>query len=79
MEEFKVTDHFLVPEHTKLSEEEKQKLLEKHNISLKQLPMIKLTDPAIQPLGPKVGDVIRIKRWSPTSKITEFYRLVVNG
>lgn len=79
MEEFKITEHFLVPEHIKLSEEEKNKLLGKHNISVKQLPMIKLTDPAIKHLDAKVGDVIKIVRWSPTAKTTEFYRMVVNG
>ena len=78
-EQFNITEHFLVPEHIKLTEQEKSELLEKYNISQKQIPMIKITDPAIKHLNVKYGDIIKITRWSPTSKITEFYRMAING
>ncbi len=74
-----ITQHFLVPQHIKLAEEQKQGLLKKFNISFKQLPMIKISDPAIKNLGVKVNDVILIKRKSPTAKETDYYRLVVDG
>jgi DNA-directed RNA polymerase subunit H (RpoH/RPB5) len=79
MEKVDITKHSLVPEHNKLSEEEKQKLLKKHNISLRQLPKILKSDPAIQHLDIKVGDLIKIKRKSPTNKESIFYRVVING
>jgi len=77
--QFNITEHFLVPEHIKLTEEEKTILLNKYNITIKQLPMIDIKDPALKDLNPKVGEVIKIVRWSPTSKTTEFYRVVVDG
>lgn len=74
-----ITQHFLVPQHVRLTDEQKNQLLGKFNISLKQLPMIKINDPAIKDLGVKPGDVISIRRKSPTSKETDYYRLVVDG
>jgi len=76
-EELQINQHFLVPQHIKLTEEQKKQLLETFNISLKQLPMIKIDDPAIKDMGVKVNDVILIKRKSPTAKETDYYRLVV--
>lgn len=78
-EESKPIQHFLVPEHIKLDEAEKNKLLEQYNISLKQLPGILINDPSIKSLGAKAGDVILIKRKSQTAKETEFFRVVLNG
>jgi DNA-directed RNA polymerase subunit H len=72
-------NHFLVPEHTKLSEQEKTEFLNKCNIAVKQLPQIKSSDPAIKTLNVIVGDVIKIIRKSPTAGTTEFYRVVING
>ncbi len=74
---FDITKHILVPEHTKVNEDEKQKLLKQFNISIKQLPEIKLSDPAIQRLNPKIGDVIKIRRKSPTIGESFFYRVVI--
>ncbi|RMD45882.1 DNA-directed RNA polymerase subunit H [Candidatus Pacearchaeota archaeon] len=53
--------HVLQPKHEKLSPEETEKLLEKLNISLSQLPKISIDDPAV-PKGCKKGDVLRIER-----------------
>lgn len=74
-----VTKHVLVPKHTKLSEREKKQLLEKYNITVKQLPRISKKDPAIQHLDVKPGDVIKIHRESKTAGKTEFYRSVANA
>ena len=79
MEQPSILKHILVPEHTKLTEEEKKKVLEQYNISIKQLPKIMLNDPAIQHLEPKIGDVMKIKRKSVTAKETIFYRVGVRG
>lgn len=78
-EKFNIQEHKLIPKHTKLSEEETQKLLEQYNISLKQLPKILKSDPAIKDLNAKPGDVIKIDRESPTMGKTSFYRVVLNA
>ncbi|HHI04235.1 MAG TPA: DNA-directed RNA polymerase subunit H [Candidatus Woesearchaeota archaeon] len=71
--------HMLVPEHSKLNKKEIQELLEKYNISLNELPKILLTDPSIEKLNLKVGDVIKITRDSPTAGKFTYYRVVING
>jgi len=75
---FDVTGHILVPKHVKLDEKDKEKVLEKFNISIKQLPNISKKDPGIQGLDAKPGDVIEIIRNSPTVGNTKFYRVVIN-
>ena len=78
-EKFDVSNHQFVPKHEKLTEEEKEKVLAKYNISENQLPKIKKADPAIQKFDPKSGDVIRIIRKSPTIGDTEYFRIVSNA
>ena len=74
MKKFNVTDHSLVPKHTKMNELEKKKLFERYNISLKELPKISKRDPAILHLNVKPGDVIKVIRQSPTAGESIFYR-----
>ena len=62
-----------------MSESEKQKVLTQYNVSIKQLPQILLSDPAIQHLNAKIGDVIRITRNSQTVGETSYYRVVIYG
>lgn len=75
---FRIDKHILIPKHAKLSEKEKVKLLEKYNISLKEVPRILKTDSAIESLGVKPGDIIKIIRQSPTAGEAIFYRVVTN-
>lgn len=75
---FKLDKHTLIPKHSRLSDAQKEKLLEKYNISVKELPRILRTDPAISSLVPKPGDVIRITRKSLTASEADFYRVVVD-
>jgi len=70
--------HLLVPEHFKLTDKEKEVVLERYHISLKELPKIKKNDPAIDHLNVKEGDVIKIVRESPTAGESIFYRGVIN-
>ena len=74
-----ITKHSFVPKHIKLTEEEVQELLTQYNISLKQLPNIKKSDPVIKELNAKPGDVIKIMRRSQTAGEYLFYRVVING
>ena len=67
--------HILQPKHTKLKTEEVKKLLETYNLSLSQLPKIKITD-ASMPEGSAIGDVIKIER-KEEEKIYIYYRVVV--
>ena len=75
---FKSDKHILIPKHIKLSEAQKDKLLEKYNISVKELPKIFKTDSAISSLNAKPGDVIKITRKSLTASEAVFYRVVVD-
>ena len=75
---FKVDKHLLIPKHSKLSDSQKEKLLEKYKISEKELPKILKTDPAIISLDAKPGDVIKITRNSQTASEAVFYRVVVS-
>lgn len=53
--------HALQPKHTKLKAEEVKKLLAKYNISLSQIPKIKIDDPVLGE-GVSAGDVFKIER-----------------
>lgn len=77
MTKFNVLKHEMVPEHVVLSEEEKREVLEKYNISEKQLPKILAKDPVVKAIGAKPGDVVKIIRKSPVAGKSIYYRLVV--
>jgi len=77
--EFNIKKHSFVPEHIKLSDKEREEFLTKQNIIVSQLPMILLNDPAIEQLDADIGDIIKIKRSSPTNLESIFYRVVVYG
>jgi len=69
--------HELIPEHSKVSEKEAKELLKKYNITIREIPKILVTDPAIAHLDVKEGDIIKIKRNSRTAGETVFFRGVV--
>jgi len=75
---FKLDKHSLIPKHSKLSDSQKEKLLENYNISIKELPRIAKTDPAIISLNVKPGEVIKITRKSETASEAIFYRVVID-
>jgi len=66
--------HVLEPKHTKLKPEEVEKLLTELNISLAQLPKIKITDPVLEE-SCEVSDVVKIEReWEGKKEI--YHRVV---
>jgi len=67
--------HILQPKHTTLKQGEVEDLLKNYNISLTQLPKIKITDPAL-PEGANVGDVIKVEH-KDEDKVSFYYRVVV--
>lgn len=79
MKRIDIERHHMVPKHIVLTEEEKEEVLNRYKVSLRQLPKILITDPAIANRNPKVGDVVRIVRKSPTAEETVYYRVVVRG
>jgi DNA-directed RNA polymerase subunit H len=76
---YDVTKHALVPEHKKLSEKDTDVLLADYTITVRELPRILITDPAIQHLDLKEGDVVKIIRETPGCGKTLFYRRVTRG
>lgn len=72
-----ILSHELVPKHYIVSEEEKQKIMEKYRITKpSQFPKIKSTDPVVKAIGAKQGDLIKIIRKSNIAKEVVYYRLV---
>lgn len=67
----------LSPQYRIMLKEEVDRLLSEYNIVVKDLPKIKLTDPATKLLDAKEGDVLEIKRDSKTAGQYSYYRLVV--
>ena len=63
--------HILQPNQKKLEEKEVERMLNKFNIGLTQLPKISLKDAGL-PEGCKKGDVIEIKREDES-----YFRVVV--
>jgi DNA-directed RNA polymerase subunit H len=78
MSKLKIEEHSLVPKHEKINDKEKKELLEKYQITVKELPKIMKKDPVVKELGAKPGDVIKIIRKSETAGQAIFYRCVVN-
>jgi DNA-directed RNA polymerase subunit H (RpoH/RPB5) len=68
--------HILQPKHKKLNAEELDKLLLKLNISLTQLPKIKITDSSLTD-DYEISDVIEIERIDDEGNKTIYYRVVV--
>lgn len=72
------TTHDLIPEHEKLSDDEKQVFLDEYEISMRELPKIQQDDPALQHLDVEPNDIIKIHRDSPTAGQTKYYRGVID-
>ena len=74
---FNITQHFLVPKHIKLTEDEIKKLLIDLYITNKyNLPVMYRDDPMARYLDLTSGDVCKIIRYSPTSGEYISYRVV---
>ncbi len=74
-----ILEHEWVPEHEVLSPEEALKVLKELGVKPIQLPWIRASDPVARAIGARPGDIIRIKRKSPTAGEIIVYRYVVVG
>ena len=73
---FNVLKHTDVPDHTVLSEEDKDKIKKKYYITDdKQFPEISRFDPVAQAIGLRPKEVVEIIRPSPTAITAKYYRL----
>jgi len=72
-----IKEHFLVPPHYLLSEEQAAQILQEIGVEKKQLPVIHKNDSAIKEFKPRKGDVIKIVRNSQTAGKTIYYRRVL--
>lgn len=73
--QFNITHHILVPKHSIVNEQDVKKIINDYNIKNKfQLPHILKSDPISKYLGLKNGDVVKIKRISPTAGEYIIYR-----
>ena len=79
MKEMDIRKHEIVPKHTILNDKEKEELMKKYNITLKQLPRILASDPVIKLLNGQPGDVVIIERKSLTAGQADYYRVVIKG
>ena len=78
MEEKVRIKHELIPEHFKLSEEEKQEVLKKFNVVERNLPSVLYSDPGLVGLDVEPGDVIKVLRKSQIRGVIEFFRVVIH-
>lgn len=76
---FDVMKHELVPRHDVLSDAEAQGLIEKYGVTPDQLPRIAASDPVARAIRARPGQIVRIRRKSPTAGEAIAYRYVVEG
>lgn len=75
--QFNLLKHHDVPEFVLLTEPEKEQLLTKYNVTLKQLPEIRRFDPVAVVLGLRPGSVCLIKRGSKAALSANNYRVCI--
>lgn len=76
---FNLSKNSLVPKHEIVSKREKEELLNAYNISPKNLPLIKKTDPMVRYLGANPGQLLRITSESLVNGLpTISYRIVTS-
>ncbi|MCK4327780.1 MAG: DNA-directed RNA polymerase subunit H [Candidatus Diapherotrites archaeon] len=72
-----ILKHSLVPKHEVMSDTSVERLFKKYKLSKDQLPRIKNTDPVVDAIGAKKGQVLKISRDSITAGKAVTYRIVV--
>ena len=69
-------EHEYIPKHEIMSKDETEQVLNQYNITFDQLPKIRITDPVVELIGAKIGQVLKITRRSETAGKSLYYRLV---
>jgi DNA-directed RNA polymerase subunit H len=73
-----IQNHELVPEHRKMDEDEVNELLDEFSIEKDNLPKMGRKDAVAKKMDLEPGDVVHIRRESPTAGQTDYYRVVVD-
>ena len=76
-----VFDHFLVPEHIPLTEQEEKDFLSKNKIDINQMPVLLTTDIVIKLLGIRAGRIVKIVRhnmYETPIRTSVSYKIVKN-
>jgi DNA-directed RNA polymerase subunit H len=73
---FNPSEHNLVAKHEVLTQEQVEALFTTYHVSPQSLPVIFMNDAALKGLTPKMGDIIKVTRNSPTAGQAVFYRRV---
>jgi len=71
-----ILNHTLVPKHEVMKNKEVDGLLKEFNLTKDLLPKINESDPIIEAIGAKKGDVLKITRDSLTAGKAVSYRIV---
>ena len=71
-----LVDHDLVPEHILLTNNDKDEFLNLYKNQLSKVPFILQSDPITRYYNAQVDDIFKIKRVSPTTGISYYYRIV---
>ena len=79
IEGFSIFTHELVPKHEIINQKEADSVLSQYHIKPFQLPFILSSDPSVQEIQGKPGDVVKITRKSPTAGECIVYRYIVEG
>lgn len=78
--QFNILEHQYVPDHTVLSDVEKEAVVKKYNITdSKQMPSISRYDPVSLAIGLRPGQVCKIVRPSKTSVNSIYYRYCISS
>ena len=76
--QYNILEHSYVPKHEKLNETEKDRFLQKYNITkLSQIPEISMFDPVAKVILLKPDEICKITRNDKTSFESEYYRACV--
>ena len=70
-------NHILIPKHVRLSDKQKQEVLNRYNVTEIQMPKIRSNDAALAGLDAKKGDMIKVIRKTKTAGTSDFFRVVV--
>ena len=73
--QFDITQHALMPKHTRLPEEKKDAVLARYGRNLALYPKILLTDPMARYLGLQKDDMVQIERVVANQGVATVYRV----
>lgn len=77
--QYNILEHDFVPNHVKLTENQKEEIKQKFNITNdSQFPEISMFDPVAKAILLRPGEVCKIVRYDKISFKNEFYRICVN-